>query len=101
MEREIAPIPLASQGHAEQKGRFVKKQKHRDPHQDAPPLFWPAVPVPERSTQDEDQRKRQFGEMDSSIQWVTLIIHSVLQRGDIVGFPEVVHRRILPHFALS
>ena len=55
MEREIAPIPLASQGHAEQKGRFVKKQKHCDPHQDAPPLFWPAVPVPERSTQDEDQ----------------------------------------------
>ena len=55
VEREIAPIPLASQGHAEQKGHFVKKQKYRDPYQDAPPLFWPAVPVPERSTQDEDQ----------------------------------------------
>ena len=37
VQRQIAPVPLAGAGHAQQQGGLVGQQGRRDPHQNVPP----------------------------------------------------------------
>lgn len=37
MERQIAPVPLTGQSHAQQQGSFIGQQGNGNAHEDAPP----------------------------------------------------------------
>ncbi len=91
VQRQIAPVPLAGAGHAQQQGGLIGQQGRRDPHQNVPPGARCAAAVPPHHAQKEQRRQRQLYEMDSAEQRVALIARTVFGGGDVIGFPEVRH----------
>ena len=91
MQRQIAPVPLAGQGHAQQQGGFVGQQGCRHAHEDVPSGAGPSPAVPHRHAEDEQRRHRQLHEMHRAEQRVALVPGAELGRCDVVGFPEIAH----------
>ena len=91
MERQIAPVPLTGQSHAQQQGSFIGQQGNGNAHEDAPPGRGRAAAVPQGHPHNEHQREGKLDQMDFTVQRVTPEVRAKLRMGDIVGFPEVVH----------
>ena len=91
MERKIAPVPLAGQGHSQQKGGFVQQKQDGHAHQNFPPGLRRRPAVPQHHADDEQSGYRKLGQVYPPEQGIALMICAPFRFDQIVGLPEVIH----------